>query len=129
MSIPERNMFRARRLDNGEWVQGYYYPLFALECNLTYIEDYEEDIIVNFSKKENGKIHAISTPIDPATLEPVPMKPIPKNSHSMAGAGDEWWECPNCGNNEIGCCQFDYCYNCGQRLDWNDNPELRGEME
>lgn len=35
------------------------------------------------------------------------------------------YECPNCGKHLVGNGLLNYCYNCGQRLDWSD--EMDGE--
>lgn len=35
------------------------------------------------------------------------------------------YECPNCGKYLVGNGLLNYCYNCGQRLDWSD--EMDGE--
>lgn len=35
------------------------------------------------------------------------------------------YECPNCGRQFTGKGLLNYCYNCGQRLDWSD--EMDGE--
>jgi deoxycytidylate deaminase len=35
------------------------------------------------------------------------------------------YECPNCGRQFVGNGVLNYCYNCGQKLDWSD--EMEGE--
>lgn len=35
------------------------------------------------------------------------------------------YECPNCGKHLVGNGLLNYCYHCGQKLDWSD--EMDGE--
>ena len=49
----------------------------------------------------------------------IPKKPIEDGYYG------EQCVCPNCGSNVINeadnDCQFNYCYHCGQALDWSDD--------
>ena len=96
INIPERGQWTAKREENGELVQGYYLPL--RDRYFIYAEEMLEEI-------------------DPATLEPVTVKPVYKK---------EWANynpyCPNCDILIVAVHpKYKYCPNsCGQRLDWSD---------
>ena len=52
----------------------------------------------------------------------IPKKPI--GAYKTCDTGEiTYWKCPNCNyEHEVhwGSCDTDYCYNCGQKIDWNE---------
>lgn len=56
-------------------------------------------------------------------------KQIAAKPTKVKGAGIRYtdgYKCPRCGGNFSGTGVADYCYHCGQKLDWSDAPELLG---
>lgn len=52
-----------------------------------------------------------------------PRKPIKSDRQGIRYVTT--YECPNCGRKFVGNGLLNYCYNCGQKLDWSD--EMDGE--
>jgi len=112
MSISERFMVRGKRVDNGEWVIGYFIKRLPLGG-----EGIAESLIFNDKKHADGWYSAV---VDPATVEPVAVKPIRESTL----VGD--YICPNCGVAFMaGFGVTNYCGNCGQRLDWEAADDER----
>lgn len=62
----------------------------------SFIDDYAKEMIINMINKDT------------------PMKPIICNT----------WSCPKCGKTYlIGNEEHEYCPNCGQSIDWNEEEE------
>lgn len=51
----------------------------------------------------------------------IPKEPIKDNDQNVRYA--MCYICPNCGKGFTGTGIADYCYHCGQALDWNDEEE------
>ena len=110
----ERYMFRGKRIDNGEWVTGYY------------VNSAGRSLIFPFGAKNIFDRFKV----DPATIEPVAVK-ITKRlcSEGDADAAHTYFyyiNCPNCrfylydtsGDYSEKYLNCEYCPDCGQRLDW-----------
>ena len=109
----ERYLVSGKRVDTGEYVTGYY-------CKKTYLKIkkmHVGDFIVTIQKIGFDKITGFFM-VDPATVEPVAVKP--KKSDS-----GEYHICPNCERliserePSHGKIQIPYCKWCGQRIDWS----------
>lgn len=50
-----------------------------------------------------------------------PKKPIPADEQVIRCVTT--YECPNCGKHLVDNGLLNYCYNCGQKLDWSDGME------
>ena len=119
----KRFMVRGRRIDNGEWVTGYYayYPSAVQVGNICgahriYTPPIDPD--------DRAGYHDV----DPATVEPVAV-PVVCETVDEEGAEFEFahYRCPNCLNivhqhyrksREPMRYKQNYCVDCGQRLDW-----------
>ena len=110
MSLNDRYLFRGKRLNNGEWVQG------NLVENWQFGSDFIPAVIrprqIEFHQDYTQKTYAIA--VDPATVEPVAVAVVDDGAFG---------ECPACGaqfNSELmNEYQIAYCHRCGQRLDWS----------
>lgn len=64
--MEDRYLYKAKRIDNGEWVKGYY--LHDDICNKSYI--FPRDSYANESDKvgEEGCLHLLAFEVDPSTI-------------------------------------------------------------
>lgn len=112
--IPERHMKQARRADNGEMVEGYFFYMQYDCCDIPCIAT--EPLSANDYSEIYSHCYYI---VDPATIEDVPVKPI----YEKTLVGD--YRCPNCNAAFIEAAGITpYCGNCGQRLNISaQNPQ------
>ena len=61
----------------------------------------------------------LSRCIDEALEKQIPKKPIPTEEQNIRFAMN--YTCPSCKKHFTGTGIADYCYHCGQALDWSDN--------
>ena len=74
--------------------------------------------------EETGKFELAKQPyIEKILALSKPRKPIKSDRQGIRYVTT--YECPNCGREFIGNGLLNYCYNCGQKLDWSD--EMDGE--
>ena len=107
--MKSRYLFRAKRKDNGGWIEGCLAQYPSGRCRI-------------FQTSSNGEGAAIKGmfEVDPETVEPVAAKLEKDKGH---------YKCPNCGVYFAYAYKEDeqwegttpYCGNCGQRLDWEKN--------
>lgn len=93
-------MWQGKSAETGETLIGYYG-----EDDFEYIKP----------------VHAhdcASWGVDPATIEPVRVKPIERGK---TYTGEKCGTCPNCRYRELLEHQL-FCDQCGQALDWQDTP-------
>ena len=112
--ISERYLFRGKRLDNGEWIEG----------GIAYDHQIQKPVIMTMS--ESPKF--VAWDVDPDTIEPVAVPVVVKNKE---------YRCPNCNawfytvarkeQKLVG--TTPYCGNCGQRLDWEKSGKRELEMK
>ena len=111
--IPERYMFRGRRVKDGEWVEGF----LMMPVSRAHIE-----YCIQRIKPDEYGIRAF-TEIDLATVEPVAVPP--KNINGIKEPVFMVGICPNCEcyveDDEI--FGGEWCRHCGQRLDWGENTK------
>lgn len=121
--MDDRYLYRGKRLDNGEIIQGSlidrrrWYGVCEIEiCN----EEIEKDCYERFE-------------VDPATVEPVAVRVEKGKTTSMIDILTKKTEyftdqhCPNChkkianleADKNMPDTIFEYCQYCGQRLDWS----------
>ncbi|MDR1001700.1 MAG: hypothetical protein LBL82_00295 [Oscillospiraceae bacterium] len=112
MSIKERYMYTGESIEEG--ASGMFGQVitggvaFGYEDEDTYIVQHRGD----------GDFDIIA--VDPATIEPVAVKPIKSDS-------GRYYVCPNCEHfcdkdkNQRTQQPYEYCRLCGQRLDWSEN--------
>lgn len=126
--MDERFLFRGKRKDNGELVEGYLY--------ITHDGKYE---IAKYCDETN--IERIAYEVIPKTLACKALeKQIPKkvilgydeqdsiccpNCNSDIAPMDDLddcllYHCPRCGEKDAILQGDNYCFNCGQALDWSD---------
>ena len=91
----ERYMCRGKRLDNGVEVVGYIWIIDKIPPAKYHITD------------KSGDTHFV----DPESIQPVAAKVESSGQVNKK-------KCPNCGI--IVNPGENYCYDCGQRLDWED---------
>ena len=106
--IPERFMVTGKRVDNGKTVTGYLSKSrYQGKGELVPCIDYEESGVM------------ISSCVDPKSVEPVAAKLKDYYMWGVRHGGN----CPNC-NAKIdahNAASPNYCYECGQRLDWGQD--------
>ena len=61
----------------------------------------------------------LSSCIDKALEKQIPKKPIKSDRQEIRYTLT--YDCPTCGRQFTGTGFADYCYHCGQALDWSDN--------
>ena len=73
------------------------------------------------SNREGGicdKTDELKTTILSALEKQIPKKPIKLPESEQHIRHTDTYRCPTCGGNFSGTGIADYCYHCGQRLDW-----------
>jgi len=95
--IQERAMWRGKRVDNDELVTGY------IICKDSHVV-----MIFNPQDVDDERTQWDTYPVDPATIEPVAVAPIPR---------DGFYRCPNCDETVL-ISKYNYCPHCGQRILW-----------
>lgn len=109
-----RHMKQAKRVDNGELVQGYY----------IFYAPYKRHVI--YAPNDLNSNRWINYDVDPATVEDVAAKPktnkwLEKSTEMLT------YYCPHCNIKFGESCtchnrifeEPNYCPDCGQRLDWS----------
>jgi len=130
----ERHLYKGKRIDDGEWVTGYY------------LHHHEQGNDYILSGRSAAYQVSPSVPImtqgfewfrvDPATVEPLAARVEMRQSRTDAGTDFEYAQCPNC----LHILQFTggpyaiyflqkYCPECGQRIDWGDLNESGEKRE
>jgi hypothetical protein len=107
--LGERFQVTALRKNSGERVQGYIYQSNIQGAWFISTPVYED---------EQGYHERQLFAIDPATVEPVALKPIAVeiDGYGLKPAYDH--KCPVCGKDPY---LENYCWNCGQRIDWEES--------
>lgn len=111
--MDERFLFRGKRKDNGELVEGYLY--------ITHDGKYEIAKYCDETNIERIAYEVIPKTVDCKALE----KQIPKKGIMIGDEYSSVLSCPNCRKPIVNVWNIakyepNYCHYCGQALDWSD---------
>ena len=89
-----------------------YVDKYCKEYGLTVAEALQDSIVQEVEKQhiKNASMVAVE--------KQKPMKPIKTETEGYMFT--DTYRCPTCGGNFSGTGIADYCYHCGQKLDWSD---------
>ena len=94
---------------------------------LDWCEQFENNVVLSNVKRKKRMLALKAMQVCKSALKKqIPKKPTPhkvevekiKIGNANWGKGTTIYKCPNC--NEFISRTYDYCYKCGQALDWSD---------
>lgn len=73
---------------------------------------------VEFKELETEETNILASELNNAIEKQIAKKPIEDREQNIRYTSS--YSCPNCGGGFTGTGIADYCYHCGQRLDWGE---------
>jgi hypothetical protein len=126
-------MVKGKRVDNGEWVEGYLCLDTVHEGRIPFKSAGTLKTVTVIQVTRQKNYHPTTT-IDPDTIEPVAVPVVIEPVYGYEDKKPSYYElcCPNCQavfedyepDNKP-----NYCEGCGQRLDWSEVERREKETE